>query len=54
MIKKVFIILIFNCLVAQITTNNSFNNSKSVALAGSTVSTPGGIENIINNPAKDK
>ena len=50
-IKKVFILLIFNCLVAQITTNNSFNNSKAVALAGSAVSNPGGIENIVNNPA---
>ena len=51
MIKKVLFIFAFNCLVAQITTNNSFNNSKSIALAGSVVSSPGGIENIINNPA---
>jgi len=51
MIKKLLLIFIFNCLIAQITTNNSFNNSKSIALAGSVVSSPGGIENIINNPA---
>ena len=51
MIRKLLLIFIFNCLIAQITTNNSFNNSKSIALAGSTVSSPGGIENIVNNPA---
>ena len=51
MIQKLLLIFIFSCSMAQITTNNSFNNSKSIALAGSTVSSPGGIENIINNPA---
>ena len=51
MIKKVLFLIIFNCLIAQVVTNNSFNNSKSIALAGSTVSSPGGVENIINNPA---
>jgi len=48
---KLLILFIFNCLAGQAITNNSFNNSKSIALAGTTVSSPGGIENIINNPA---
>ena len=51
LIKKILLLIIFNCLIAQVITNNSFNNSKSIALAGSTVSSPGGVENIINNPA---
>jgi len=51
LIKQVVLLIIFNCLFAQVVTNNSFNNSKSIALAGSTVSSPGGVENIINNPA---
>ena len=48
------IILLFNFLFSQVITDNTFNNSRSIALAGATTSHPGGIESVFNNPANLK
>lgn len=49
--KVYFLIIIFNFLFSQVTTDNTFNNSRSIALAGATTSNPGEIESVFNNPA---
>ena len=48
---KIFIIIFLNTLFSQVITDNSFNSSRSIALAGATVSSPGGIESVFYNPA---
>tara|TARA_B100001989_G_C24537521_1_gene465378 strand:- start:191 stop:1081 length:891 start_codon:yes stop_codon:yes gene_type:complete len=49
---RIIIFLIFTfTLNAQVITNNSFNSSNSIAMAGATVSNPGKLESIFSNPA---
>ena len=46
---RIIIFLIFTfTLNAQVITNNSFNSSNSIAMAGATVSNPGKLESIFS------
>ena len=49
--KKIYILLFFSFVSAQVITNNSFNTSRSISMAGATVSNPGNIEAVFYNPA---
>ena len=54
MVRIIFYFITFNFLFSQVITNNTFNNSRSIALAGATTSSPGEIESVFNNPANLK
>ena len=47
----IYISLLFSFLSAQVLTNNSFNTSRSISMAGATVSNPGNVEAVFYNPA---
>jgi len=51
MIKLIIFLIFTFTLNAQVITNNSFNSSNSIAMAGATVSNPGKLESIFSNPA---
>tara|TARA_Y100000994_G_C15662195_1_gene429975 strand:- start:65 stop:958 length:894 start_codon:yes stop_codon:yes gene_type:complete len=51
MIKKIYILILLNFITAQVITNNSFNTSRSISMAGATVSNPGTVESVFYNPA---
>ena len=42
----IYIIFILNILFGQVITDNSFNSTRSISLAGATVSNPGKIESV--------
>ena len=44
-------IFIINIILGQVITDNSFNSTRSISLAGATVSNPGKIESVFSNPA---
>ena len=49
--KKLYIFILLGLINAQVITNNSFNTSRSISMAGATVSNPGDIESVFYNPA---
>ena len=51
MIRKAYILILFHFITAQVITNNSFNTSRSISMAGATVSNPGSVESVFYNPA---
>tara|TARA_Y100000590_G_C15668990_1_gene995569 strand:- start:391 stop:1281 length:891 start_codon:yes stop_codon:yes gene_type:complete len=44
-------LLFINVIFGQVITDNSFNSTRSISLAGATVSNPGKIESVFSNPA---
>ena len=51
MIIRVYFLILCSFISAQVITNNSFNSSRSIAMAGATVSNPGNTESVFSNPA---
>lgn len=49
--KKILLILIFNIVLSQVTTDQTFTTSRSLSMAGSVVSNPSYTESIFFNPA---
>jgi len=49
--KKILLILIFNIVLSQVTTDQVFTTSRSLSMAGSLVSNPSYTESIFFNPA---
>ena len=47
----IIVSLFINLVFGQVLTDNSFNTSRSVSLAGATVSNPGKLESVFYNPA---
>jgi len=47
----IYFLILFNFIIGQVITDHSFNSSRSIALAGATVSNPGIIESVFSNPA---
>ena len=51
MIRIIYFLILFSFVSAQVITNNSFNSSRSIAMAGAAVSNPGSAESVFYNPA---
>ena len=49
--RKIFYLLFISSIFCQVTSDISFNTSKSLSLAGAVVSDPGTIESVFYNPA---
>jgi len=49
--RYIHFIFIINIILGQVITDNSFNSTRSISLAGATVSNPGKIESVFSNPA---
>jgi len=49
--KNLYIFILFNFIIGQVITNNSFNTSRSISMAGATVANPGNVESVFYNPA---
>jgi len=47
----IYLYIFFSFINAQVITNNSFNTSRSISMAGATVSNPGNVEAVFYNPA---
>ena len=49
--KKILLILLMNIIFMQVTTDLSFQTSRSISMAGAVVSNPGNVESVFYNPA---
>ena len=49
--KKILLILFMNIVFVQVTTDLSFQTSRSISMAGAVVANPGNVESVFYNPA---